>query len=42
MFVGVGIPAELVEQEGQIVFYAPDVPLVPRLLEVVGGGGVFN
>jgi hypothetical protein len=42
MFVGVGIPPELVEKKGQIVFYSPDVPLVTRKIEVVGGGRVFD
>jgi hypothetical protein len=42
VLVCVSVSAELIEQEGQIVFYEPDVSFEPSLLEVVGGCRVFD
>ena len=36
------VSAELVEKEGEIIFYARDVPFMARALEVISGGRVFE
>jgi hypothetical protein len=42
VFVGFRVSAELVEKEGEIIFYSRDVPFVTRKLVVIGGGRVFE
>ena len=42
MFVRVRVPSELVEKEGQIIFYACEVTFMLRLFRVIDGRRVFD